>query len=85
MKRNVLVIYLGTNPDTTTEVQKILLKIGKYTKTRLGIHDAVADSNIQTALAVIELAGAKTEMFKEFENELNAVVGVDAKLVSLEL
>jgi hypothetical protein len=83
-ERNVLLIYLNTEKETTEKVQKILNDLGCYIKTRLGIHDAVVDNSSDTGLVFIELVGDK-DKHEESVKKLNLVSGVDAKLVSMNL
>ncbi len=84
MERNVLLIYLKTRKETAEKVQKILTGWGCFIKTRLGIHDDVLENCTETGLLFLELAGER-EKHEEITRKLNLIIGVDAKLITMNL
>jgi hypothetical protein len=84
MKRNVLLILVGSRKASAINVQKTLSAWGCLVKTRLGIHDGVLDDCSDSGLLFLELVGDDSK-HKELTRKLNLLRGVRAELVQLSV
>ncbi len=84
MEKHVALVLLNNRHVSAVEVQKVLTSWGCSIKTRLGLHGGVQNACSEDGLLFLELAGEKAEHEKHIA-ELNAIPGVDAKLVALTL
>lgn len=84
MAKNILVVLVHTRASSAVQVQKVLTEYGCIIKTRLGIHDGVADLCSNEGLIILELAGDKKEM-AALDKALSRIAGVKTKAVRLAL
>jgi len=84
MEKHVALVLLNNRHAAAIEVQKVLTDWGCSIKTRLGLHGGVQNACTEDGLLFLELAGEKADHEKHIA-ALNAIKGVDAKLVSLTL
>jgi len=84
MEKTILHILVKKRNEKANEIQKILTEYGCMIKTRLGIHDGVAESCTNTGLIILELVGEK-EKKEELAKKIHEIDGVASKLVTLLL
>ena len=84
MKKSILLVLVGNRQESAVKVQKILTEMGRFVKTRLGIHDVAPESCANTGLIILELVGKESEK-KEVVKKLEAVEHVNVKLVNLSI
>jgi len=84
MTKTILVILVSKRKDAAGAVQKSLTEYGCIIKTRLGIHDGVANGCSDSGLILLELAGAKPKQ-KALAGALAKISGVTVKTVSLSV
>ena len=78
MKRQIMLILVGSRSESAEKVQKILTGWGCYIKTRLGLHDDVLDQCTQSGLIFLELKG-ELEKNEELARKLNLGSNVHAE------
>jgi hypothetical protein len=83
MKKNVMLVLVGSRLDSAETVQKILTGWGCFIKTRLGLHEDVLENCSQSGLLFLEMMG-DVEKMKEMERKLNLVKSVSARLIELD-
>lgn len=84
MKKQILLILIGSRKESAVTVQKILTGWGCLIKTRLGIHDGVLDECSDSGLLILEIVGDKKK-HQEMARKLNLVKGVKTKFVELKV
>jgi hypothetical protein len=84
MKKQILLILIGSRKEAAVTVQKILTGWGCLIKTRLGIHDGVLDECSDSGLLILEIVGDKKK-HQEMARKLNLVKGVKTKFVELKV
>jgi hypothetical protein len=84
MKKTVVAILVSHRNQAASNVQKVLTGWGCMIKTRLGIHEGVLDDCSEKGLIVLDLVG-EDEKKEELVRKLNALSGVNAKRIDLEL
>ena len=84
MKKQILLILIGSRKESVVTVQKILTGWGCLIKTRLGIHDGVLDECSDNGLLILEVVGDEKK-HKEMARKLNLVKGVSTKFVKLKV
>lgn len=84
MKKQILLILIGSRKESAVTVQKVLTAWGCMIKTRLGIHDGVLDECTDSGLLILEVVGDKKK-HKEMARKLNLVKGVKTKFVELSV
>jgi hypothetical protein len=84
MKKTVVAILVSHRNQAASNVQKVLTGWGCMIKTRLGIHEGVLDDCSEKGLIVLDLVG-EDEKKEELVRKLNALPGVNAKRIDLEL
>jgi hypothetical protein len=84
MEKNVMLILVDKRKETAVTVQKILTEWGCLVKTRLGIHDGVADDCSNSGLIILEMAGAPDKQL-ELRHKLDLLSGVKTEHVTLRL
>ena len=78
-KHMILGIHITGRLQHALPVQQVLTEFGRNIKTRLGLHEISGDKEAaNTGLMLIEFVGDESG-FKEFQQRLNAVEGVEAK------
>ncbi|HRD21000.1 MAG TPA: hypothetical protein PK584_08070 [Fervidobacterium sp.] len=82
--RTVMAVLVDKREKAAVEVQKLLTEYGCYIKTRLGLHDGAGQYCSETGLIILELVDDEAK-HKELCDKLNAVEGVSAKYMKLEL
>jgi len=82
--KTVMAIMVSNRKETATKVQQILTGWGCLIKTRLGLHDGVADNCSDAGLIILELVGDR-EQHDELCRKLNLIKGVNAKYMDLSL
>lgn len=84
MKKQILLILIGSRKESAVTVQKVLTAWGCMIKTRLGIHDGVLDECTDSGLLILEVVGDKKKL-KEMARKLNLIKGVKTKFVELSV
>lgn len=84
MKKQILLILIGSRKESAVTVQKVLTAWGCMIKTRLGIHDGVLDECTDSGLLILEVVGDKKK-HKEMARKLNLIKGVKTKFVELSV
>lgn len=84
MKKQILLILIGSRKKSAVTVQKVLTAWGCMIKTRLGIHDGVLDECTDSGLLILEVVGDKKK-HKEMARKLNLIKGVKTKFVELSV
>ena len=84
MEKSILVILVSKRREAAAAVQKALTEKGCIIKTRLGIHDGVADRCSDSGLIILELVGGKRER-DGLAAVLAAIPGVSTRLVELSV
>ncbi len=84
MKKTVVAILVSHRNQAAANVQKVLTGWGCMIKTRLGIHEGTLDNCSEKGLIILDLVGEE-EKKEELVRKLNALSGVSAKRVDLEL
>ncbi|MCM8812533.1 MAG: hypothetical protein NC924_01190 [Candidatus Omnitrophica bacterium] len=84
MKKSILVMLVGKRRETAAAVQRLLTDNGCMIKTRLGLHESGPEQCSDAGCIILELLGAPAEL-KALAAKLNAVRGVNAKLVTMRL
>lgn len=84
MKKTVVAILVSHRNQAAANVQKVLTGWGCMIKTRLGIHEGILDDCSEKGLIILDLVGEE-EKKEELVRKLNALSGVSAKRVDLEL
>ncbi len=82
MEKNVMLILVGHRKEAAPRVQQILTECGSSIKTRLGLNQEYSETHTDSGLIFLELNGKEKE-HNTLASELNAIPGVQAKLVSL--
>jgi len=83
MKKNVMLVLVGSRLDSAEKVQKILTGWGCFIKTRLGLHEEVLENCSESGLLFLELKG-DVEKMMDMERKLNLVKSVSARLITLD-
>jgi hypothetical protein len=76
-------ILITDRVQDASAVQKTLTKYGCSIKTRLGLHEVSADYCSNYGLILLEMVGDPAE-WNKFENEIQAVKGVQIQKISFE-
>ncbi len=84
MKKSIILILISNRTDSASNVQKLLTETGCHIKTRLGLHQGVENVCSESGLIILEMSGQEADNNKLAE-QLNAVEGVNAKIVHLEV
>jgi hypothetical protein len=84
MQKTVVAILVSHRNQAAANVQKVLTGWGCMIKTRLGIHEGILDDCSEKGLIILDLVGEE-EKKEELVRKLNALSGVSAKRVDLEL
>jgi hypothetical protein len=84
MQKTVVAILVSHRNQAAANVQKVLTGWGCMIKTRLGIHEGTLDNCSEKGLIILDLVGEE-EKKEELVRKLNALSGVSAKRVDLEL
>lgn len=84
MEKQIVVIMVDNRSSSAVELQNILTKNGCMIKTRLGLHDGVADRCSQTGLIILEMVGKSSEV-DSFTKKVNTLDCVNAKSVMLNI
>ncbi|MDI3471728.1 MAG: hypothetical protein PWQ20_182 [Thermotogaceae bacterium] len=82
--KTVMAIVVANRKEVSTKVQQILTGWGCLIKTRLGLHDGVADNCSDVGLIILELVGDESQ-HEELCRKLNLIKGVKAKYMTLNL
>ena len=78
----IMLVALSERQSVAAKVQKVLTKHGCYIKTRIGFHEAEQMCS-PCGLIILNLVNKPAEI-KKLHTELNAVKGVEAKLVQMK-
>ena len=78
----VMLIKVDQRVKKAGDVQALLTKYGCSIKMRLGLHEADSDACSNQGLIILQLRGDGEEL-KKFEQELNEIEGVKAKITSI--
>ncbi|MGD9910146.1 MAG: hypothetical protein AB7U79_06040 [Candidatus Izemoplasmatales bacterium] len=81
-KYHIMTILVSNRRAKAHEVQDVLTKNGCIIQMRLGLHE-ITSQCAEDGLIILQVGGTEEEIQK-LETELNALVGVKSKLVSLE-
>lgn len=84
MKKQILLILIGSRKESAVTVQKILTGWGCMIKTRLGLHEGVLDKCSDSGLLILEIVGDEKK-HKEMARKLNLIKGVSTKFVKLKV
>jgi len=84
MRKDLLVVLIGSRVRKALPVQEILTRYGCIVKTRLGIHDAGRNGCSDTGLIILELI-SQGPRIKKLKKELDALPGVKARLVTISV
>lgn len=84
MQKTVVAILVSHRNQAAANVQKVLTGWGCMIKTRLGIHEGTLDDCSEKGLIILDLVGEEAKK-EELVRKLNALSGVSAKRVDLEL
>lgn len=84
MSKTVVAILVSHRNQAAANVQKVLTGWGCMIKTRLGIHEGTLEDCSEKGLIILDLVGQE-EKKDELVRKLNALAGVTAKRVDLEL
>jgi len=84
MRKDLLVVLIGSRVRKALPVQEILTRYGCIVKTRLGIHDAGKNGCADTGLIILELI-PQGPRIKKLKKELDALPGVKAQLVTISV
>lgn len=84
MQKTVVAILVSHRNQAAANVQKVLTGWGCMIKTRLGIHEGILDDCSEKGLIILDLVGEEAKK-EELVRKLNALSGVSAKRVDLEL
>lgn len=80
---SIMLIKLSPRNEIAPNVQKLLTEYGCIIKTRLGLHEATADSCSRSGLIILDLLNEDTDKILELESKLNELKGVSAKIVEV--
>lgn len=80
----MVAILVSHRNQAAANVQKVLTGWGCMIKTRLGIHEGILDDCSEKGLIILDLVGEEAKK-EELVRKLNALSGVSAKRVDLEL
>ncbi len=84
MKKTLILTLVSNRSNSSVEVQKCLTNHGCFIKTRLGLHEGTENVCSEAGLIILEVSGDEGEK-KKLQENLNAIDGVHAKLVELEV
>jgi len=84
MRKDLLVVLVGSRVRKALPVQEILTRYGCIVKTRLGIHDAGNNGCSDAGLIILELIPPGSRI-KKLKKELDALPGVKARLISISV
>lgn len=84
MERTIMIILVASRTKNAAAVQGILTDWGCSIRTRLGLHDAGADTCSTNGLIILELVGDPAR-HKELEAKLSGLTGVSTRLVTLSV
>jgi metal-responsive CopG/Arc/MetJ family transcriptional regulator len=78
---NIMAVLVNYRSKKAAEIQNIFTKYGCLIKVRLGLHEA---GNVcsEDGLIILQLEGEKDQIVA-FQNELNLVEGVKAKIMEI--
>lgn len=79
MSKIIMGIQLQQRHETAIGVQNLLTKYGCFIKTRLGVHQASADSCSEQGLIILEFMDNADKEAKELEKELTGINSVVVK------
>ncbi len=82
MRKDLLVVLVGSRQKEALSIQEILTRYGCLVKTRLGIHDAGKNGCPDAGLIILELLPQQARI-KKFRKELGSLPGVKTRLVSI--
>ena len=74
MQHTIFGVHVTSRVESVPAVQAVLTKYGCSIRTRLGLHDANADSCSPSGLLIVDVFGAEAE---DFYRELQGLKGVD--------
>lgn len=80
---NLMAIVMNHRRENAKSLQDVMTKYGCEIKVRLGLHEA-GDVCSDNGLIVLQLTNNDDEI-KNFEAELNALAGINAKLINMPL
>lgn len=78
---NIMAVLINHRSKKAPTVQEVFTKHGCTIKMRLGLHEA-GDVCSEEGLVLLQLTGEKAEI-KALEDDLNAIEGVKAKIMSI--
>ena len=84
MEKQIVAIMVDNRSSSALCLQELLTQNGCMIKTRLGIHDGVADRCSQTGLIILETCGEKEEV-ADFVKKINGLKQVKVKSIFLNL
>jgi hypothetical protein len=79
MSKIIMGIQLQQRHEIATNVQELLTKYGCFIKTRLGVHQASADSCSEQGLIILEFIDRSDKEAYELEKALSNISGVVVK------
>lgn len=79
MSKIIMGIQLEQRKETAKEVQDLLTKYGCFIKTRLGVHQASADSCSEQGLIILEFIDKADKEAYELEKMLSDISNVVVK------
>ncbi len=82
MKKSVVVMSLARRSTGAVALQGVLTRWGCIIKTRLGIHDGVANACTDNGLIILELVASAAQETK-FLKELRSVPALKSKHIKL--
>ena len=80
---NIIAMTLKGRSDNAVKVQEVLTQRGCFIRARIGLHDGVEDACSNEGLIILQVCGSQEEINRTMEG-LNAIDGVNAKLITLE-
>lgn len=84
MKKSIILILISNRTDSAAKVQKMLTETGCHIKTRLGLHQGVENACSESGLIILEMSTSGDDV-RELSASLNAIDGVNAEMVNLEV
>ena len=79
MSKIIMGIQLDQRRETAKEVQDLLTEYGCFIKTRLGVHQASADSCSEQGLIILEFIDRADKEVYEMEKSLSGINNVVVK------
>lgn len=84
MKKTLILTLVSNRSESSVAVQECLTNHGCFIKTRLGLHEGTDNMCSESGLIVLEVTGDEGEK-KKLHKNLNAISGVHAEIVNLEV